>query len=290
MQPTEVARQYIEAWNSRSPMTITGMFVDGGTYTDPVTGGPLTGSAIGNFAGGLFDAFPDLSFDIVSNAETASGVVLEWIMRGTNTGAFSGLPPTGARIAQPGIDVIRVSGDKVASVLGYFDRQTMLDQLGLQVIVQPHQAGPITFGVSTRVRSGSTATPGAFTLTMVDARSDEEVQQIRLYSRRILLGMPAMPGFLSFLGVIVARRMYTITAWTGPEEARAVLRDQSHREASSEFHHGELGTAFHSSIWAPLHFSARWTRCPSCGRMHGVKPGDTACGCGAGLPELSAFW
>jgi steroid delta-isomerase-like uncharacterized protein len=260
------------------------------TYTDPVTGGPLTGTAIGSYAGGLFDSFPDLGFEIVSNAETASGVVLEWMMRGTNTGSFHGLPPTGARIAQPGIDVIRVRDNKLASVMGYFDRQTLLEQLGLQVVVQPHQVGPINFGISTRVRSGSNATPGAFSLTMVDARSDEEVQQIRSYSRRIMLGMPAMPGFLSFLGVIVARRMYTITAWTGPDEARAVMRDQSHKEATSEFHQGGLGTAFHSSIWTPHHFSPRWTRCPACGHMNPRKEGERACRCGSEFPEPIPFW
>jgi steroid delta-isomerase-like uncharacterized protein len=288
MQPTEVARRYVDAWNIRSPAAINGMFVEGGTYTDPVTKGPLTGAAIGGFAEGLFVPFPDLTFEITSNEETASGVVLEWTMRGTNTGSLSGLPPTGAQIAQPGIDVIRVSGDKVLSVRGYFDRQTMLDQLGLQVVVQPHQVGPITFGTCTRVRSGSNATPGAFSLTMVDARSDEEVQEIRMYSRRIMLGMPSMPGFLSFLGATAGRRLYTVSAWTGPEEARCVMRDQAHKEASSEFLRGELGSAFHSSIWTPHQMSARRIRCPSCGRVTGSKESG-ACACGAPLPELS-FW
>ena len=289
MQPTEIARRYIDAWNNRSPAAISEMFVEGGTYTDPVTRGPLSGAAIGSFAEGLFAAFPDLSFEITSNAETASGVVLEWTMRGTNTASLSGLPPTGARMAQPGIDVIRVSGDKVLSVRGYFDRQTMLEQLGLQVVVQPHQVGPITFGTSTRVRSGSTATPGAFSLTMVDARSNEEVQEIRMYSRRIMLGMPAMPGFLSFLGAVVGHRLYTVSAWTGPEEARCINRDQAHREASSEFRRGELGSAFHSSIWTPNHMSPRWSRCASCGRVSGEKESGGVCPCGTVLPELP-FW
>jgi steroid delta-isomerase-like uncharacterized protein len=290
MHPSEVAQRYMDAWNTRSPAAITGMFLDGGTYIDPVSGGPLTGSAIGSFAQGLFASFPDLSFEVNSIRETNSAVILEWTMRGTNTGSLRGLPPTGARIAQPGIDVIQVSGDKVTSVRGYFDRQTMLEQLGLQIVVQPHQVGPIDFGVSTRVRSGDNATPKAFSLTMVDARSDEEVQEIRTYSRRIMLGMPALPGFLSFLGVVVGRRLYTVSAWTGPEEAHSVMRDEAHRQASSEFHRGKLGTAFHSSIWIPHHMSARWVRCPSCGRMSGAQDDRSKCACGAALPELPAFW
>ena len=290
MQATEVARRYIDAWNTRSPTEINEMFIDGGTYTDPVSNGPLTGLAIGAFAEGLFASFPDLSFEITSNAESGSGVVLEWTMRGTNTGSLRGLPPTGARIAQEGIDLIRVTGEKVASVRGYFDRQSMLEQLGLQVVVQPHQIGPITFGTSTRVRSGSKATPGAFSLTMVDARSDEEVQEIRTYSRRIMLGMPSMPGFLSFLGVVAGRRLYTVSAWTGPEEARRLMGDAAHKDASSEFHRGKLGIAFHSSIWTPHHLSARWIRCPSCGHVTAAKDDKSECSCGARLPELPVFW
>src|SRR5215208_5548889 len=137
MRPTEVARRYIDAWNARTPSEIAGMFLESGTYTDPVTAGPLTGDAIAQYAGNLFSAFPDLSFEITSNGEAPAGVVLQWIMRGTNSGSLRGLPPTGKTIKLPGIDVIRVSGDKVLSVTGYFGRQTMLEQLGLQVVVQP---------------------------------------------------------------------------------------------------------------------------------------------------------
>jgi steroid delta-isomerase-like uncharacterized protein len=290
MKPTEVAERYIGAWNSRSTTAINEMFVENGTYTDPVTNGTLTGGAIGGFAGALFASFPDLNFEIASLAETASGVVLEWIMRGTNTGSFRGLPPTGASISQPGVDVIQVSGEKVATVRGYFDRQIMLEQLGLQVVVQPYQVGPIEFGVSTRMRSGNGTIPGAFSLTMVDARSDEEVQEVRLYSRQIILGMKSMPGFLSFLGVVVGKRLYTISAWTGPDEARAVMRHDVHKEATSEFIGGNLCSAFQGSVWTPHHVNPPWVCCESCGRAMRVKDGQRDCACGARLPEAPVFW
>jgi steroid delta-isomerase-like uncharacterized protein len=290
MHPAEVARAYIAAWNSRSPEAINETFIAGGTYTDPVTDGPLTGAAIGAFAGGLFLAFPDLTFDILSLEETNSAVTLEWLMRGTNTGSLRGLPPTGASIAQPGVDVIRVNGEKVASVRGYFDSHTMLAQLGLQVVVQPHHVGPVEFGVSTRMRSGNNTVPGAFSLTMVDARSVEEVQEVRLRSREILLSMSSMPGFLSFLGVVVGRRLYTISAWTGPDEARAVMRDDVHREATSQFVQGNLCSTFRGSVWVPHHVSPPWVCCESCGRATRLKEGHSACTCGAGLPGPPVFW
>jgi steroid delta-isomerase-like uncharacterized protein len=266
------------------------MFLEDGTYSDPVTGGPLTGPAVGQFAEELFAAYQDLEFEIRGNVESASGaVVLEWIMRGTNTGTLRGMPPTGARIGLPGVDLIRVRGDRIASLTGYFDRQTLLEQLGRQVVVQPYSVGPIRFGVSTRVQSNDAATPGALSLTMVDAQSDDEVQQIRNYSRRIMLDMPSIPGFLGFLGVVVARRLYTISAWTSPDHAHQLLQGGPHQEAAAEFLRGNLGIAFHSSVWQLHRMGPRWVRCPSCGRMT-VAVGDRSCECGTTLPELAPFW
>jgi steroid delta-isomerase-like uncharacterized protein len=288
---TDVARRYVEAWNRRSPDAIAAMFGEDGTYTDPVTNGPLRGTAIAEFAAGFFAAFPDLEFEITSNVGTGADVVLEWIMTGTNTGSLRGLlPPTGKRIALPGIDMIRVSGGRIASLRGYFDRQTMMEQLGLQVVVQPQQAGPVSFGVSTRVRSGDAATPGGLALTMIEARTDEEVQEIRLQARQIMVGMPPMPGFLSFMGIVIGRRLYTLSAWTAPEHAHQVMSNEEHRKATAAMFKNNTGTAFHSSIWAPIRIGPRWRRCQSCKRMIMGEEETRICQCGAALPEAEPYW
>ena len=121
----------------------------------------LGGQAIGEYAAGLFTAFPDLSFDVISHHATGDGTVAaRWLMRGTNTGSLRGNPPTGATVALPGADFIAVEGDKVRSVDGYFDRRAFVEQLGLQVIVQPYSAGPFSFGYSVRAQSGELTKPG----------------------------------------------------------------------------------------------------------------------------------
>jgi len=287
---TDVARQYIDAWNQRSPDAIAEMFSRKGTYTDPVTGGPLTGASIAQFAEGLFSAFPDLGFEITSIVETGTGVVLEWMMTGTNSGSLRGLlPPTGKTIALPGIDVIRVRDGRIDSLRGYFDRQTMMEQLGLQVVVQPHQAGPVSFGVSTRLRSGDTATPGGLAVTMIEARTDDEVQEIRAFARRIMLGMLPMTGFLSVSGIVVGRRLYTVSAWTAPEQAHQIMANEEHRKATAALFRDNLSTGFHSSIWARVRIGSRWQRCQSCNRMIAVEE-TTTCQCGAALAELAPYW
>jgi len=165
----ETAQRYFDAWNRHDAGGIAATFAETGTYADPVTPGPLTGAAIGAYAQGLWDSFPDLSFDIVSVTENASGLVsAEWVMKGTNTGPFNGLPPTGAAVVLPGADFIRVDAGKIHSVQGYFDSGALPRALGLDVIVQPRAIGPFGFGTSVRASSGNIATPGAFSITWLE--------------------------------------------------------------------------------------------------------------------------
>ena len=144
--PVQIARRYFDAWNQHDAGAIVATFAEGGTYADPVTPGPLTGAAIGAYAQALWDAFPDLSFDIVSLTADASGLVsAEWLMRGTDTGPFNRLPPTGAAIVIPGADFVRVRADQIQSVQGYFDSGAVPRALGLDVIVQPKSHRPLQF-------------------------------------------------------------------------------------------------------------------------------------------------
>ena len=137
----------------------------------------------------MFAAFPDLSFDIVRASATGDGdVVGEWMMRGTNSGSFGGLPPTGLGVALPGVDLIQVDGDAIRSVRGYFDGGTLVRQLGLQVVIQPHALGPVEFGTSVRMNVGQRKKPGAFSMTMLEVRSDQETAEVTERCRRIMGG------------------------------------------------------------------------------------------------------
>ena len=118
MDTLSIAQQYFDAWNRHDPSEILALFAEGGTYTDPSSGGTLTGEAIGHYAGGLFSSFPDLSFDLASLAATdETTVAAQWIMKGTNSAPMMDMPPTNKTIALPGADFISIEGGKVKSVL-----------------------------------------------------------------------------------------------------------------------------------------------------------------------------
>ena len=81
-------------------------------------------------------------------------------MKGTNSGPFGGGPPTGKTITLSGADSFTLDGGKIVTMKGYFDQRPLVDQLGLQVIVQPHPIRPFSFGYAVRAAAGKTTKPG----------------------------------------------------------------------------------------------------------------------------------
>ena len=288
MNPLDVAHTYFNAWNRRDPAAIVATFVQGGTYSDP-TVPPLAAEALTAYTSGLFAAFPDLSFEIVSSAQTGSNTVAaQWMMHGTNTGPMAGSPPTGKAVALPGADFITVDGEKIRAVQGYFDQKTFLEQLGLQVIAQPYSLGPISFGTAVTMQVGKHTKPGAFSLTAIRVRSDEW-QQLQEYSMPIMAELAQMPGFISFTALGANNCGYTITAWEDAESASQMLRAGAHREAMQVFYGSTFAEGGMTSVWIPHHINAHWVRCTACGRMSDYDQDEGKCQCGQSLPQMP-YW
>jgi len=67
--PSDVAQTYFNAWNEHDADSIAKLFTDNGEYRDP--GIKIWGRDVGTYAKELWDAFPDLSFEIISKTESA---------------------------------------------------------------------------------------------------------------------------------------------------------------------------------------------------------------------------
>lgn len=286
------AEAYVDAWNRHDPDEIVAQFSEGGTYSDPATEGELTGRGIGMYAQRLFDAFPDLAFEIEQfDVVDDSTVSFQWTMQGTNTGSFRGGPPTRRTITLPGADFLTTDGNGIRSVRGYFDQRTLVDQLGFEVLVQPTTAGPFSFGNSVSVGTGKDTTPGAFSLTRISVRSEEEIEEVSQYARQILQEMMAMPGFLSAVNSRAGNRMYTVTAWEDSEGPRRMMHTGTHREAMTRFFGPAFSAGGVTSVWTPERINTVWVRCPACDHMADSARPDRTCGeCGEPLPETAAFW
>ena len=291
MTAIDAAQRYFEAWNRRDPSGVVSTFTETGTYTDPTTNGELTGQAIAGYSAGLFAALPDLSFEVVSIAPAGEDTVAaQWVMNGTNTGSFAGLPPTGRSVSLPGADFIAVEGDKVSSVQGYFDQKTFVEQLGLQVIVRPYSIGPVSFGSSVYLQSGKGTKPGAFSLTVIEVGSDEEVAEVQQRGQAIFQQVAQSPGFISAVTANVGHQLFTITAWEDAESPKPLLRGGAHKEAMDRFFGPDFAVGGMTSVWVPDRINAMWVRCTACGQMTDYEKLEGKCQCGQLLPEHPPYW
>jgi steroid delta-isomerase-like uncharacterized protein len=291
MEALECAQQYFNAWNRRDADAVLATFEQNGTYCDPASGGRLHGDALRGYMNGLWAAFPDLSFEIASAGLAGENLVAaQWIMRGTNSGSMMGLPPTGKSVTVSGADFLRIAEGRIQTVDGYFDSRAVPEQLGLQVLVQPKEIGPFAFGNATRGWAGKDTKPGAFSITVLEARSAEEIQGVERQSAEIVEEMLAMKGFLGFVGVTVGKRMMTISAWETAKDPRQLLAGGRHANGMKAFFGTDLASGGFTSVWVPDRINTRWVRCDSCNRMTDHERSSGVCACGKKLPDPLPYW
>jgi len=285
---------YFEAWNAHDVRAVTAALADGGTYADPTTEGPLAGAALAEHARALFGAFPDLNFEVVGAQPADAGadgtMVVQWLMRGTNTGPWNGQAPTGRPVAVPGVDVFTVADGEITSAEGYFDRQTLAEQLGFQMRPLPPAAGPFQFGYAVRTSAGRSKVPGAFSLTWLDARTEQEAEEIKLTAAVVAAELTQEPGFLSWVGMEIGSRLYTITAWESQDAVRAVMRNSTHLAAVKRRLTEDFAAAGSTGVWSAHHVNGVMVRCLSCARLTDRTQDGDLCACGQPLPQLPEYW
>ncbi|MDH3681358.1 MAG: ester cyclase [Acidimicrobiia bacterium] len=283
---------YFDAWNSRAPLDVVAAFGTGATYCDPsCENGPIPAHDLADRVEGLATAFPDFSFDtdmpILSDDQTAH---VRWMLRGTNTGPYNGMPPSTRAIELPGVDIVEVGDDGVRHVVRHFDRQTMATQLGLQVLIQPSEIGPFRFGHSVGALPKRSARPSAVAVTWIEARSPEEAAEVQRLSRPVMEGLCEVDGFIGGFGLGLGSRLYTITAWEDPADLRHLGNLPAHQDAARRFLTDDFCAAAFTGVW-PVGTS-QWSRrrCPSCSELTDPRRHPDKCpSCGAALQELSPW-
>ena len=288
MRVLEPVERYFDAWNSHDGGAIAACFEADGGYADPVSG-RLPPLGVAAYASGLFDTFPDLRFEPHVTAVAEPYVVAQWTMTGTQSGPLSGLPPTDAQIKLPGIDVITVGEAGLLLVEGYFDQRSLLEQLGAQVTVQPANVGPLAFGTSSRFRTGSLAVPGAISVTWMDVGSEEDAEEVKQRVRAIVPELAQVPGFIGWVGISLAERLYTLTLWDDPETVRQIRTNARHQAAVRRVFETDFGTALHTGVWIPERLNPLWLRCPTCGIMIDADRPDHTCPCGEPVPARRGY-
>jgi steroid delta-isomerase-like uncharacterized protein len=122
----------IDAFNDHDTGRLMAEFAENVTFSDPFQD-DLSKAELRGFADEVFEAFPDVRYEqhrVISGDGEATAV--EVTIHGTHEGEFAGIPPTRQTVALPGVTIVDVSEEGITSWRDYFDRQSFVEQLGLE--------------------------------------------------------------------------------------------------------------------------------------------------------------
>ena len=129
---SETVRQMVAYLSSHNVAGMLSCFDDDMEWLDVPMEASYRGKAeISNFLDSLFDAFPDLDYQLTHMVTRGDSVVAQFRMRGTHQNTFYGLPGTQAVVQIPCLSMISMRDGKMLSDHCYFDNAMILRQVGL---------------------------------------------------------------------------------------------------------------------------------------------------------------
>jgi steroid delta-isomerase-like uncharacterized protein len=125
-------RQMIGYLNAHNVAGMLSCFDDEMEWLDVPMEVPYRGKAeIRALLDGLFDAFPDLEYELTSLVADGDQVVAQFRMHGTHQNTFYGLPATNRRVDLPSLSMISMRNTKMLSDHCYYDNAMILRQMGI---------------------------------------------------------------------------------------------------------------------------------------------------------------
>ena len=129
---SETVRQMVAYLSSHNVAGMLSCFDDDMEWLDVPMEASYRGKAeISVFLDSLFDAFPDLDYQLTHMVTRGDSVVAQFRMRGTHQNTFYGLPGTQATVEIPCLSMISMRDGKMLTDHCYFDNAMILRQMGL---------------------------------------------------------------------------------------------------------------------------------------------------------------
>jgi len=132
-----VRRFYDEVFNKKNRAAIVEFIDPNGIDHALPPGLPAGIEGSKQFITMFLTAFPDLHFTVEDLIAEGDKVVARLTTRGTQQGAFMGVPPTGKQVTVTAIDINRIVGGKTVEHWLQMDTLSLLQQLG--VVPMPGQ-------------------------------------------------------------------------------------------------------------------------------------------------------
>lgn len=126
-------RDWVEAENSQDADRFASFYTDDCVWEDVALGLVNRGKKqVKAYFKSMFDAFPNLKFEVQSVFAASNWGVCEFLMTGTQADDFPGVPDTGGkRFSVRGVSVIQLRNGKISRNSDYWNMATLLQQVGL---------------------------------------------------------------------------------------------------------------------------------------------------------------
>src|SRR5512139_1739439 len=121
------------AWNSHDVDTIASFYTEDCIKEDVALGTSTHGKEEMNaLHHRVFTAIPDLKIELTSCFHSDEWAATEWIMSGTYSHQFPGMPPaTGRSFSVRGSSIMELQGGRISRVSDYWNYLSFLQQVGL---------------------------------------------------------------------------------------------------------------------------------------------------------------
>lgn len=128
-----IVQEHVERELAHDLEALVHTFTDGSSWEDLAASETHDGhKGIRDHYRDLFTGFPDFAFETVRKHATDEAVVLEVVVTGTHAATWKGIPATGKVVRFPLCAVFTfASDDKINAEIVYYDRLTVLSQLGV---------------------------------------------------------------------------------------------------------------------------------------------------------------
>jgi len=133
---SQLIQEAFDALNAREFDRWALTFAEGFQSDNPNAPEPMGSEQILAMVKGIINAFPDLHYHTSLIITQDDYAVVHWSMHGTHDGALqtpsgNSIPPTGKHMMITGSSTYQIKNGKFFRVWAFWDRMSMLDQLGL---------------------------------------------------------------------------------------------------------------------------------------------------------------
>jgi steroid delta-isomerase-like uncharacterized protein len=124
--------EWLAAFNAGDPDQVLALYAADALWEEPAIGLSARGpEQIRAHLDNLFTAAPDIAYEVTDAVVTDDRAVLEWVVTGTYTADFPGLPPAaGQPFSFRGASVFELAEGQIRRYTEYWDAYAFLVQLG----------------------------------------------------------------------------------------------------------------------------------------------------------------